>query len=219
MQIDIKGYYSHMTLDTVIKCFSQMYSPDVMEKVAEVLAPQRVGDGFVPGSQLLQIAGISLLNPLDHYIKERLHVKHYARYMDDFLLLFGTLEEAEYALDEIKKKLGEYGFEVNEKKTHIIPFSKEFQFLGYDWRVTKTGKIMMIPTKQNIKHTRKKIVRMNHKGVPVEKSEISLRCWVAHADQGRGADCAIENMRKLWRDVNHAQIQAEKPTAEGRNGA
>ena len=42
---------------------------------------------------MIQIAGIAVLNDLDHFIKERLHVKYYIRYMDDFIL---THEDPNY---------------------------------------------------------------------------------------------------------------------------
>lgn len=44
---------------------------------------QYAGDsGYNPGSQMVQIVGISLLDPVDHYVKEKLHVKRYIRYWD-----------------------------------------------------------------------------------------------------------------------------------------
>ena len=54
----------------------------------EVLDGQYEGDtGYNPGSQMIQIAGIAFLDEVDHYIKERLRIKHYIRYMDDFILI------------------------------------------------------------------------------------------------------------------------------------
>ena len=45
------------------------------------------------------------LNELDHFIKEKLRVKYYIRYMDDFLLLVPTKEEAKEYLNIISKFL------------------------------------------------------------------------------------------------------------------
>ena len=43
--------------------------------------------GIGLGSQVSQITELAVLDDLDHYIKERLRIKHYLRYMDDFILI------------------------------------------------------------------------------------------------------------------------------------
>lgn len=43
--------------------------------------------GLGLGSQISQIMELLVLNDLDHYIKERLKIKYYIRYMDDFILI------------------------------------------------------------------------------------------------------------------------------------
>jgi len=45
------------------------------------------GKGLPIGNQTSQILAILYLNSLDHYIKEKLHIKYYIRYMDDFILI------------------------------------------------------------------------------------------------------------------------------------
>ena len=48
--------------------------------VCNVLDSQYAGHvGYNPGSQMVQIAGISILDDLDHFIKEQLHEKYYIR--------------------------------------------------------------------------------------------------------------------------------------------
>ena len=44
---------------------------------------------------MVQIAGISLLDKTDHYIKEVLRQKYYLRYMDDSMMIAQTKEELE----------------------------------------------------------------------------------------------------------------------------
>lgn len=43
--------------------------------------------GIGLGSQISQLVELAVLDDLDHYIKERLRIKHYLRYMDDFVLI------------------------------------------------------------------------------------------------------------------------------------
>ena len=80
---------------------------------------------------MIQIAGISVLDELDHFVKEQLGIKRYLRYMDDFLLMHEDLEYLEYCKVKVIEKLAEYGFEPNPKKTKVIPITEEILFLGF----------------------------------------------------------------------------------------
>lgn len=48
--------------------------------------------GFGLGSQVSQIDALMVASPLDHFIKEQLHIKYYGRYMDDFYLIHENRE-------------------------------------------------------------------------------------------------------------------------------
>lgn len=205
LQIDIKGYYPNMRHDAVKRKFSWYLEDDTYQMVCDVLDTQYDGEvGYNPGSQMVQIAGISLLDDLDHYCKERLHLKHYIRYMDDMFVLHPDKAELERCLNEIKIKLGELGFEVHEKKTHITPLSNGFTFLGFDYRITSTGKIIMTLNSANIKHERKKLVKMVHKAQRGEttkgKVDECFRAWCNNASKGNSYKL-IQRMTTFYNDL------------------
>ena len=52
--------------------------------------------------------------------------------------------------------MAEYGFEPNPKKTKVIPITEEILFLGFYYRLTETGKIIMRLNPANVKQERKK---------------------------------------------------------------
>ncbi len=70
-----------------------------------------------------QILAIFYLNGLDHFIKEKLHIKYYIRYQDDVILLSNDKCYLKYCLEEIKKFILDYGLVLNDK-TKIINVSK-----------------------------------------------------------------------------------------------
>ena len=154
----------------------------------------------------MQIAGISLLNELDHYIKEKLHVKYYIRYMDDLWILWNNKEELEHWFEVITEKLNQLGFELNEKKSQINKLSRGFLFLGFYYRMTETGKIIMTLNSENVKHERKKLRRMVNKSKrgEMEDSKIDecFRCWKNNAENGnsyqliRRTEQYLSNLRK-----------------------
>lgn len=66
--------------------------------------PARSGRGIPIGNQTSQVFGMFYLNPVDRLVKERLRVKVYSRYMDDFVLVHCDKEFLRYALSEITEK-------------------------------------------------------------------------------------------------------------------
>lgn len=189
LQIDIHGYYPNMRHDAVKRCFARYLDVDTYKRACDVLDEQYVGEiGYNPGSQMVQIAGISLPDAVDHHIKEQLHVKHYIRYMDDFWMLLETKAEAERVLTNVTDKLSDLGFTVNPKKTTIKPLSEGFTFLGFEYRITDTGKIIMTLNSACVRHERKKLYRLVAKAkrgeITKAKADECYRSWKAHASEG-----------------------------------
>lgn len=189
LKCDIKGYYPNMRHDVALSCFRRRLPDDIYKAVEEVFRSQYDGDvGFFPGSQLVQIAGIVVLDDLDHYIKNVLKVKYYLRYMDDFILIHPNKEYLEYCKQKIQEQLNNISFELHPKKTAIVPFSEPLKFLGFYHRITSTGKIVQTVDPKNVKRMRKKIVRMVHKcnkhQIPKEYVDEAYRCWRVHASEG-----------------------------------
>lgn len=164
IQMDIHQYYQSMSHDSVNECFRRHTDKDTYEMSTKILNRQYVGKtGYKPGSQMVQIAGISLLNDTDHYIKEDLHVRYYIRYQDDFWILTHDRDTAYRWFGFIERKINSLGLELNPNKSHVTPLSKGFLFLGFHYRITKTGRIIMSINSDNVKHERKKLRRMVHK--------------------------------------------------------
>lgn len=212
IQIDIHGYYLNMKHGDVQKCFEKGADPDTCEMSVAVLNEQYAGKvGYNPGSQMVQIAGISLLNPVDHYIKEKLHTKYYIRYQDDFWILVPTIQKAEKVFMKIMELLKTYGLEANEKKSHIIPLEKGFKFLGFEYRITETGKVIMTLDSRSAKHERNTLVRMVHKEKKMElspaKTDEHHASWENNASKG--------NSYKLTKRTNKYLKELRK---DGKNG-
>ena len=132
LQFDIKKYYPSMDHDTVKAMFRRKLSAETYEAVAKILDYQYEGDvGYNPGSQMVQIAGISFLDGIDHFIKEKLHIKDYTRVMDDMVMIHEDREYLEYCREEITKELTKLKLTPHEKKTDIFPISKGITFLGF----------------------------------------------------------------------------------------
>ena len=209
LQCDIKGYYPNMRHDAVLRKFARHLDPWSYQAAAEVLTGQYGGDiGFNPGSQMVQIAGISLLDDLDHYIKERLHIKRYMRYMDDFILIHHDRGYLEMCREKIDSKLSEIGMRLHPQKTRIFPAAAGLETLGFIFRISETGKVTMTIRPQNVKAERKKLRRLANLArvgkITKTKADECYRSWRDHAAKGDSRQLLINMDRyykNLWKEA------------------
>lgn len=160
LKIDIKGYYPNMNHEFAETMLSQYIDDETYQLAKDVLAHLPGDVGYNPGSQIVQIVGITALDKIDHYIKEVLRIKYYIRYMDDFILLHSDKEYLKKCMIAIQEKLSDIKMSVNTDKTFVKKISIPLSFLGFDYRLTNTGKVIVLANSKKIKHERKKIQRM-----------------------------------------------------------
>lgn len=75
-----------------------------------------------------QIDALMLASPLDHFIKEKLHIKYYGRYMDDFYLIHHDMDYLKYCKKEIEKMYNKMGLILSKKRLVFFHFGKVFVF-------------------------------------------------------------------------------------------
>ncbi len=160
LQCDIKGYYPNMWHDVAKQVLRKYLDDNIYQMAADILDNFPGEVGFNPGSQIIQIVGITALNDLDHYIKERLLIEFYIRYMDDFNLIHEKYEKLEESLGSIQNILAGTHMELNMEKTHIRHIKDGIRFLGFYFRLTDTGKVVITIDPKKVKHERKKLRRM-----------------------------------------------------------
>lgn len=153
------------------------------------------------GSQISQITAVSYPNRLDHFIKQDLRVRWYARYMDDGYMIFKTRREAEEALEQVISCCETVGITVNRRKTKILPISHEFRFLKVTYRLTETGKVVLKVDKISVTRERRKLKKLAVKvaagEITVEDAKASYGSWKGYALR-RGGDQAVAVMDDLF---------------------
>ena len=139
--------------------------------------------GIPIGNLTSQIFANIYLNEVDQFIKHKLKVKYYLRYMDDLLIL---AKDKKY-LHQVKQKIINLLYEqlyltVNPKKIRIFPVNKGINFLGY---VVFQDHILLRAS--NVKKFRKKYRKLPKKiqegKISEEKAWHSIQSWIAHAKQ------------------------------------
>ena len=131
-----------------------------INKINEVnkLPTYEKGKGVPIGNMSSQFIAILYLNELDHFIKEKLKIKYYIRYMDDGIILHEDKEYLKYCLKEIKKVIDKYKLELNSK-TQIINIKQGFDFLGFKYYI-KNNKVIMKVKKQTKKRFKRKMKKL-----------------------------------------------------------
>lgn len=218
LQIDIHGFYKHLTHEYVEGLFKKRLDEETFIHVKAIMEKQYIGEvGFNPGSQMIQIAGVSALNGLDHYIKEQLHVAYYEHYMDDLLLIVESEEKAKLCKTEIARELSEIGLEFNKRKTHICKVTDGIDFLGFKFVVTKTGKVVQYPLPSKIKNAKRKYKRMVTHTFPagkikiesIEESYKDFRACISEGDSYYSLQRMDKYYLSLWKGTDYEQREIQ----------
>ena len=206
LQADIKGYYPNMPHEAAKNKFKKALPQIIYKMAAEVLDGQYAGEiGFNPGSQMVQICGIAVLDEIDHYIKERLKIKCYIRYMDDLVLFHENKNYLEQCKTKIGTMLKEIGLEFHGEKTRIYPIKEGVKLLGFRFSLSESGKVYKTLDPKNIKNERRKLrrlVNLQKKGkLTKDKVDQCYQSWKAHAQKGNTYKALVrmdEYYKSLW---------------------
>lgn len=160
--------------------------------------------GLCIGFQVSQWLAVYYLDKLDHFIKEKLHIKYYGRYMDDFYLMHKDRKYLEYCMSEIRKFVEETLRLKLNHKTYIHPFLQGVCFLGY--HVTYDPNTHQVNTDIRAKSINKMLHRTKLYAEHVRDGKIdpevaytSLQSWHAYAVHGDNEKSinAYEKAQKL----------------------
>ena len=98
------------------------------------------------------------MNELDKYLKEELKMKYMERYMDDFVLLLKSKDEAKNILEKITVFLAEKLHLKLNQKTAYFKASQGVNFCGY--RIWKTHKLLRVQSKKKMRRKLKKFEKL-----------------------------------------------------------
>ena len=104
------------------------------------------------------------------------------RYADDMVIILRPEDNATEILGRISEFLRKRGMQVSQKKTKVTAATDGFDFLGWNFKVQKNGKLRRTPSEDNFKAFRKKvkhIVNNSNYGsiVKAEKLAPIVRGW------------------------------------------
>lgn len=137
------------------------YEKEIKIKEINNISYYKNGKGLPIGNMTSQILAVTYLNELDHYIKEKLKIKYYIRYMDDGILLHNDKEYLKYCLKEIEKILNLYKLKLNPQKIKINNIKTGIDFLGFRFYI-KNDKIILKLRNDCKKRFKKKMKKFDY---------------------------------------------------------
>lgn len=146
LKCDITKYFPSIDHNILIDKLKHLnFSEDEMWFNIKLIKeqPNHTNVGLPLGNQSSQWFALLYLNEIDHYIKEKLQIKGYVRYMDDMVLISRDKKYLQYCKNEIEK-MCKNNLRLNlNNKTQVGKVSNGIDFLGYRHILNSTGKIFL----------------------------------------------------------------------------
>ena len=138
--------------------------------------------GLGLGSQISQVLSLASANRLDHYVKEKLRIRGYGRYMDDGYLIHPSKQRLQYCMRIIGKICKILGIKLNPNKTQIVKLSHGFTWLKVRFFLTETGKVVKKICKRSVTRMRQKLKKFYRRWLAgkMEFEDIRQSCvsWI-----------------------------------------
>lgn len=176
LKMDISKFFYSIDKNVLYVLLSKKIKDDTLLKLTKTLIysdNEKVG---IPiGNYTSQYFANIYMNELDHFIKDKIGIKYYIRYIDDFILFTKTKAEAIVLFNVINSYLN------NQLKLNLNPKSKyypiklEIDFCGYI--IFPFHKLVR---KRSIIQMKKKINTELNK----DKLLVSYKSWINHVKNG-----------------------------------
>ncbi|PIN77063.1 hypothetical protein COV15_03245 [Candidatus Woesearchaeota archaeon CG10_big_fil_rev_8_21_14_0_10_34_12] len=136
--------------------------------------------GIPIGNLMSQLFANIYLNEFDYFVKYKLKIKHYVRYVDDFVILGNSYQEMRENLAEIQIFISKKLFlRLEEKKVQINKISFGVDFVGYVC-FKRVVRVRSRNFRRFFKEFKKKMSLVYNGGFPLEKLSASVLCYLAH---------------------------------------
>ena len=179
LKADIKHYFQEVDYEILLRIIKRKIKDEnVIWLIKQILSNHVDKEkGMSLGNLTSQFFANVYLNELDYFIKHKLRVKYYIRYVDDFVLLHSSKSQLEVwkkQINEFLKK--ELKLELHSEKSKIIPLSRGIDFVGF-----RNFYYYKLLRKRNIRKMLSKIELYKIGGVSYDKILESFQGWQAYA--------------------------------------
>lgn len=223
LKMDIKKYFDSIPHDIYLKKLKNIIHDDRFYKILKEVT-NVVNKGLPLGFYISQWTANWYLQDLDHFIKEKLHVKYYFRYMDDMVMFDQNKEFLHYVRKEVEKYLNNnLGLRLKEnwqvaKFDYISEYAnhkgRPLDFMGFKFYIDKTTlrKTLLLKATRKARRTKKKFTTY------ASRQMISYFGWFNCTDTYWYYEDYIKpyvSFRKLKKKVSNSQLMLNRRMKNG----
>lgn len=187
LKCDIHKYFPSINHEVLLNKLKRIgLTDDELYMARLFMTNYETSVGIPLGNLSSQWYALIYLDDLDRFIKEKLQIKGYIRYMDDFILIHKDKNYLRYCLKEIDSFCKErLKVELNAK-TQIGKVKNGIDFLGFRLILTETGKVkkkLRGSSKRRIKRHLRNLKKLEDKGI-VDREYVNIRknCFYSRID-------------------------------------
>ncbi|OYZ20332.1 MAG: hypothetical protein B7Y39_10945 [Bdellovibrio sp. 28-41-41] len=132
LKCDIKKFFPSIDRDILFKIISKTIIDERLLRCLKKLIANAPNHGIPIGNLTSQLFANIYLNELDQFVKRKLKVKKYIRYMDDFIMLADSQNEAQILREKIEVFITEsLNLTLSPQKVQIAKCRDGVSFLGF----------------------------------------------------------------------------------------
>ena len=191
LKCDIRKFFDHIDHDILKRKLEKAFQEEqLLSLLYQIIDSyeKTPGKGLPLGNQTSQWFAIYYLDGFDRFVKEKLRIKYYTRYMDDCVLLHSDKEYLRQCLQEMQE-YAEQELKLSfNQKTEIFPMKNGVDYLGWHFYLSDTGKVIR-KVKQSTKYKYKRKLKYFRKAyqdgnIELEKIKQTLSSYGAHLSHG-----------------------------------
>ena len=198
---DFRKFFDNVDHALVKMELRRQFSDERIIRITDHFIDMFGNRGLGLGSQISQTLALLSGNRLDHYVKEVLRIKGYARYMDDGYLIHHSKARLQECMEKIKTLCKDLGIVLNDKKTQIFKLTHGFPWLKIRVFVTPSGKIVKKVYKRSVTRQRRKMKKLrfmlDEGKVTIDDCYNAWQSWRAYALRFN-AWHTVQTMGKLY---------------------
>ncbi|MDL2288763.1 reverse transcriptase/maturase family protein [Oscillospiraceae bacterium OttesenSCG-928-F05] len=204
---DVRKFFYRIDRELLKKLLRKKIKDEKFIRLLDlILDSSPEGDTGIPlGNVTSQDFANIYLNELDQFVKRRLGIKFYVRYMDDFIIMLPSKQEAQRILAEVDAFVQTHmRLELNEK-TSIFPVEQGVN--AYGFKIYTTHTLARNASKAAAKRRIKAMDRKYRAGeVPLKDVVQSVNSWLGHARHSNSFNLAT----KIYAPYDYITVKHKK---------
>ncbi len=209
LKCDVRKFFPSIDREILLKMLRRRIEDKKMMRLLEKLLINAPGTGLPIGNLTSQLFANVYLGGLDLFVKRQLSARYYIRYMDDFILLCESQEEAERLRVQVEVFLErKLKLQLSPHKVRIDRVNRGIQFVGYSifpWAVRLRGAALRRIRRKVLKRFRAEVFKSNGGKDPFSLGRVRnssfYGAWCSFLGQSQFSTYGLDLVQQMRGDI------------------